>query len=475
MKKIAAWIKSFWTHSIQRQLMLGITLVHAVLMTIFVMDLVSRQKQFLNTQIGEHTEALAITLAANSVSWVLADDVMGLEEVVRSIKDYPDIEYAMILSKRGKVLAHTDNTRVGFYIKDPVSLSLLNGNVSARPLVNNVDLLDIAVPINSHGQLIGWSRVAVSHKSLTTGLKKIQRDGLGYTVLAILVGSFFAFFMAQGITSCIRQLLKVMHQVENGDINIRIDSKRSDELGRLAVSFDNMIERVRQSIWDLEASRKTAMEERDRAEKYLNTAMIAFLGLNKNGEIELANPHCQDILNCREQDLLGKNWFETFIPEHERNNIRELFEATLQNKSRTGSSFECGALTSTGEIRILEWRDTLLYDSNGQMNVVLWSGVDVTDKKQNEAELEKYRKHLEDLVKERTMKLEIAIENIKTLKGIIPICSHCKKIRDDNGYWNQLEAYMAQHSEADFSHGICPECAKELYPDFDIYNNEPTS
>ena len=71
----------------------------------------------------------------------------------------------------------------------------------------------------------------------------------------------------------------------------------------------------------------------------------------------------------------------------------------------------------------------------------------------------------------RTQKdLEEAIKEIKTLKGILPICSSCKNIRDDNGYWNQIESYIQQHSDADFSHSICPECAKKLYPDLNIYD-----
>jgi hypothetical protein len=56
-------------------------------------------------------------------------------------------------------------------------------------------------------------------------------------------------------------------------------------------------------------------------------------------------------------------------------------------------------------------------------------------------------------------------ESIATLSGIVPICSFCKKIRDDKGYWNQVEAYVAQHSEAEFSHGICPECMAKHYPE----------
>jgi DNA-binding response OmpR family regulator len=62
------------------------------------------------------------------------------------------------------------------------------------------------------------------------------------------------------------------------------------------------------------------------------------------------------------------------------------------------------------------------------------------------------------------VELKRAREEIKTLRGIIPICCNCKKIRDDEGYWQQVDAYVHEHTEARFSHGICPDCMKELYP-----------
>jgi ligand-binding sensor protein len=60
--------------------------------------------------------------------------------------------------------------------------------------------------------------------------------------------------------------------------------------------------------------------------------------------------------------------------------------------------------------------------------------------------------------------LQSALENVKILSGMLPICANCKKIRDDKGYWNQIESYISEHSEALFTHGLCPECAKKLYP-----------
>ncbi|NNG01401.1 MAG: response regulator [Desulfobacteraceae bacterium] len=64
-------------------------------------------------------------------------------------------------------------------------------------------------------------------------------------------------------------------------------------------------------------------------------------------------------------------------------------------------------------------------------------------------------------------KLQNAMDEIKVLSGLIPICSYCKKIRDDDGYWHQLEAYLDEHSQASFSHGICNECCQNLYADLD--------
>jgi hypothetical protein len=62
--------------------------------------------------------------------------------------------------------------------------------------------------------------------------------------------------------------------------------------------------------------------------------------------------------------------------------------------------------------------------------------------------------------------LQEALRDVKILKGFLPICASCKNIRDDQGYWNKVEQYISNHSEAKFTHGICPKCANELYPDF---------
>ena len=80
---------------------------------------------------------------------------------------------------------------------------------------------------------------------------------------------------------------------------------------------------------------------------------------------------------------------------------------------------------------------------------------DISERHQVEAERNQLIKDLQD-----------AAARIKVLRGLLPICSFCKKIRDDEGYWEQLESYISEHSEALFSHGICPVCMKEHYPEY---------
>ncbi|MBN1295352.1 response regulator [bacterium] len=73
---------------------------------------------------------------------------------------------------------------------------------------------------------------------------------------------------------------------------------------------------------------------------------------------------------------------------------------------------------------------------------------------------------LQDILTAKIGELSQALAEIKTLRGILPICANCHKIRDDKGYWKKVEVYIRDHSEAEFSHGICPDCMKKLYPAF---------
>jgi two-component system, response regulator PdtaR len=86
-------------------------------------------------------------------------------------------------------------------------------------------------------------------------------------------------------------------------------------------------------------------------------------------------------------------------------------------------------------------------------------------------ELALYKHKMEQERKNLTKKLQDALAQVRTLSGILPICSSCKKIRDDKGYWQRVEEYVSNYTDALFSHSICPDCARELYPGIDLYED----
>lgn len=150
-------------------------------------------------------------------------------------------------------------------------------------------------------------------------------------------------------------------------------------------------------------------------------------------------------------------------------------------------------VTSGGPEAYVTIRGVPLY-RNGEMIGAIFISQDITHLKKNEAELLQYREHLEDIIEVRTQELQMACEalqqenierqkaeadkevmidqlqavldQVKKLSGLLPICASCKKIRDDDGYWHQVEVYIRDHSEARFSHGICPDCMEKLYPGY---------
>ncbi len=104
-------------------------------------------------------------------------------------------------------------------------------------------------------------------------------------------------------------------------------------------------------------------------------------------------------------------------------------------------------------------RGVAIRDKNGKPIRMLGAHTDLTALMLAEEELKKVNENLRH-----------ALDEIKLLRGILPICANCKKIRNDDGYWEQVESYITDRTGAQFSHGICPKCAKELYPDYDLSN-----
>jgi PAS domain S-box-containing protein len=210
--------------------------------------------------------------------------------------------------------------------------------------------------------------------------------------------------------------------------------------------FSYYVESLRQR------THENLVREKEKAQKYFDIAGAMLLVLDPGGTVKVINKKGCEVLGYPEGEITGRDWFRHFLPEYCRDDVKKSHTRLMAGDVEPREFIEKPVLNKDGKERLIAWHNTVLSDSGGNNVCTLSSGEDITEKRQVEVERE-----------EIIRKLRKALVEIRTLKGIIPICSYCKKIRDDKGFWNQVEAYITHHTEAKFSHGMCPQCfAREM-------------
>lgn len=170
-----------------------------------------------------------------------------------------------------------------------------------------------------------------------------------------------------------------------------------------------------------------------------------FISWNRNFELVTGYPR-EDILNMNPLD---------FISAEDKSNVQKIINEVFENGH---GSVEAGLYNISGQKTPYFFTGFKFQQDN--VDFLIGVGLDISERVQTEQEKE-------ELIK----KLQETLSEVKQLSGLLPICASCKKIRDDQGYWNQIESYIHKHSEAKFSHGMCPECSDRIYGDQDWYNN----
>lgn len=160
------------------------------------------------------------------------------------------------------------------------------------------------------------------------------------------------------------------------------------------------------------------------------------------------NSSFTEIFGFKPNEAKDKLIFDLIVPDHK---LKEAKQFSMSKK--IFKNFETVRKNKTGkEIPVLISNNPIFIDGKQTGTIITYR--DISQMKKIEQEREKL---IRDLQK--------ALNEVKTLSGLIPICSHCKKVRDDSGYWDQVEHYISKHSNADFSHAICPDCMRQYYPE----------
>jgi len=198
-------------------------------------------------------------------------------------------------------------------------------------------------------------------------------------------------------------------------------------------------------------SRETAQDALSIVIDAINSTVGGLIITDLSGTIRFANPSFCRMFDYTRDEIIGKNATDLFSTREVRRFSDVIAIIDISKDDTEEFTVESG----DGRSFIVEVAASNITSSSGELVGRMASFVDITKRKEIEADRE-------NLI----TKLQEALNKIKTLRGIIPICASCKKIRDDKGFWNQVESYIKEHSEADFSHGICPDCAQKLYPGF---------
>ncbi len=170
--------------------------------------------------------------------------------------------------------------------------------------------------------------------------------------------------------------------------------------------------------------------------------------LDLNGEITFVSPAFERISGYTLDEVLNRN-YTLFFAASELENLKETISIAIAGESYQLVAF-IGKRKDNSTFPFEVSVTPIIKD--GEIIGVQGIARDITE-----------RKLLEEQQEKLIIELKEALERINTLRGLIPICSNCKKIRDDKGYWNYLETFIEQHSDASFSHGLCPDCTESLY------------
>jgi len=386
--------------TLRRQLVVGTVFVTSAIMFLFLWDLTDRQKDMLLEQQTNHAMALAQSVSTSSAVWLASRDYNGLQEIVAGQQRYTDLQYAIVLNTDGHILAHTDGSRRGLYLTD------LPSTADISVLQHTATLVDVANPVMLAGRLIGWVRIGLGQQSTAAQLEQITREGIYAGLLAVLISSFLAGLMAHRLTRRLRSIEQVADAVQSGQPDLRAQVQGRDEAASLATRFNTMLDALARREQELVSSHKALLLSEERFEMAILAADAGLWDWNLITNEVYYSSRWKSMLGYADEELQGT--LETW-KQLDADTALAAVQACIKDKQDTYRA-EFRMRHKKSYWVNIQAHGRILRDEQGNALRMVGTHLDVSKRIAADAELERYRQHLEEVVSLRTHELEQAKE-----------------------------------------------------------------
>jgi PAS domain S-box-containing protein len=434
---------------LRTKLLLGTVLVIAGLMAAAGTVVERRQRETIVEEGKRRGKALAESLAAVSAGPLLLYHYTALEQNVVRFHREPDVVYAMILERDGRVAAHSlAPGLVGTVLDDPVAVGALARApvVQATGAPGGEAAYDIAVPILVEGDRWGTARIGLSRRRLDEQLAATRRELALLAVVALALGGVATAMVAQRITRPVQQLADGVAAISRGDLDQRIEPGTSDEIGQLAVAFNEMAAQLRQQRADLETAHAALRQRfaelsdlKSYTDHILNALRTGIITVDLEGRVVTVNPAAEGLTGREAARLAGRPAPDAFghLPE-----LRDLLLDTLRTRVGTGPTSLALARGDAPPVPV-EAATTPLLGAEGQALGVMAVLRDLTPVRQLEEQL----RRSDRLAALGTLAAGLAHEIKNPLTSIMTFSRHLARRFDDERFRQRFQSVVPRELE----------------------------
>jgi PAS domain S-box-containing protein len=435
--------------SLRTKLLIGTLLIVAMLMGAVTFVVERHQRTTIIEEVHRRGIALAESLASVSTGPLLLYNFTALEQNVVRFDQETDVAYAVILDRLGQVVAHSRAPGdVGSAPSDPISRRA----VAAAPVLQEVvdldgeRLYDVAVPILVERERWGTVRIGLSRRRMDAQIAGTRRELAALAVVALILGGLATAIVARRITRPVRQLADGVAAIARGELDQRIYPRRSDELGRLALAFNEMAAQLRQQRTDLQAA-DAALRQRfaelsdlkSYTDHILRSLVSGLVTLDLDGRVVTVNPAAEILTGCAASALAGRPATEAF---HHLPELRDLLLETL--RTRVGVPHLSLMLVRSDAHSVpVEVATTPLRGAEGQALGVMAVLRDLTPVRQLEEQL----RRSDRLAALGTLAAGLAHEIKNPLTSIMTFSRHVARRGDDERFRERFQRVVPRELE----------------------------